>query len=138
MAWREKQAWLALSVLVVGYGVYFALVAGERRSMLAMLLLFGGVAIAQAVVMIVGSIVLAVRAGKEAQARADERDRAIDRRSARIAYFVLLIGMIMVGVVMPFSEQGWRISNAALLALVVAEVVRYGVVVVSYRRGWNG
>ncbi len=138
MAWREKQAWLALSVMVVAYGVYFALVAGERRSMLAMLLLFGGVAIAQAVVMIVGSIVLAVRAGKEAQARADERDRAIDRRSARIAYFVLLIGMIMVGVVMPFSEQGWRISNAALLALVVAEVVRYGVVVVSYRRGWNG
>ena len=137
MAWREKQAWLALSVMVVAYGVYFALVAGERRSMLAMLLLFGGVAIAQAVVMIVGSIVLAVRAGKEAQARADERDRAIDRRSARIAYFVLLIGMIMVGVVMPFSEQGWRISNAALLALVVAEVV-YGVVVVSYRRGWNG
>ena len=135
MAWREKQAWLALSVMVVAYGVYFALVAGERRSMLAMLLLFGGVAIAQAVVMIVGSIVLAVRAGKEAQARADERDRAIDRRSARIAYFVLLIGMIMVGVVMPFSEQGWRISNAALLALVVAEVVRYGVVVVSYRRG---
>ncbi|ENZ83761.1 MULTISPECIES: hypothetical protein [Caulobacter] len=138
MAWREKQAWLALSVMVVAYGVYFALVAGERRSMLAMLLLFGGVAIAQAVVMIVGSIVLAARAGKEAQARADERDRAIDRRSARIAYFVLLIGMIMVGVVMPFSEQGWRISNAALLALVVAEVVRYGVVVVSYRRGWNG
>ena len=138
MAWREKQAWLALSVMVVAYGVYFALVAGERRSMLAMLLLFGGVAIAQAVVMIVGSIVLAVRAGKEAQARADERDRAIDRRSARIAYFVLLIGMIMVGVVIQFSEQGWRISNAALLALVVAEVVRYGVVVVSYRRGWNG
>lgn len=138
MAWREKQAWLALSVMVVAYGVYFALVAEERRSMLAMLLLFGGVAIAQVVVMIVGSIVLAARAGKEARARADERDRAIDRRSARIAYFVLLIGMIIVGVVMPFSEQGWRISNAALLALVVAEVVRYGVVVVSYRRGWNG
>ena len=138
MAWREKQAWLALSVMVVAYGVYFALVAEERRSMLAMLLLFGGVAIAQVVVMIVGSIVLAARAGKEARARADERDRAIDRRSARIAYFVLLNGMIIVGVVMPFSEQGWRISNAALLALVVAEVVRYGVVVVSYRRGWNG
>lgn len=138
MAWREKQAWLALSVMVVAYGAYFALVTASERSMLDMLLLFGGVAIAQAVIMIVGSILLAVQAGKEARAKADERDRAIDRRGTRIAYFVLLTGMIVVGVVMPFSKQGWQISNAALLALVASEIVRYGVVVASYRRGWHG
>jgi hypothetical protein len=138
MAWREKQAWLALSVMVVAYGAYFALIATSQRSMLDMLLLFGGVAITQAVITIVGSILLAAQAGKEARAKADERDRAIDRRGTRIAYFVLLTGMIVVGVVMPFSEQGWQISNAALLALVAAEIVRYGVVVASYRRGWHG
>ncbi|MHA0329056.1 hypothetical protein [Sphingomonas melonis] len=138
MAWREKQAWLALSVMVVAYAAYFALVTASERSMLDMLLLFGGVAIAQAVIMIVGSILLAVQAGKEARAKADERDRAIDRRGTRIAYFVLLTGMIVVGVVMPFSKQGWQISNAALLALVASEIVRYGVVVASYRRGWHG
>lgn len=138
MAWREKQAWLALFVLVVAYGTYFALIATSQRSMLDMLLLFGGVAITQAVLTIVGSILLAAQAGKEARAKADERDRAIDRRGTRIAYFVLLTGMIVVGVVMPFSKQGWQISNAALLALVAAEIVRYGVVVASYRRGWHG
>lgn len=138
MAWREKQAWLALSVMVVAYGAYFSLVTASEQSMLEMLLLFGGVAIAQAVVMIVGSTLLAVQAGKEARAKADERDRAIDRRGTRIAYFVLLTGMIVVGVIMPFSKQGWQITNAALLALVAAEIVRYGVVVASYRRGWHG
>lgn len=138
MAWREKQAWLALSVMVVAYGAYFSLVTASEQSMLDMLLLFGGVAIAQAVVMIVGSTLLAVQAGKEARAKADERDRAIDRRGTRIAYFVLLTGMIVVGVIMPFSKQGWQITNAALLALVAAEIVRYGVVVASYRRGWHG
>lgn len=138
MAWREKQAWLALSVMVVAYGAYFALVTASQRSMLDMLLLFGGVAIAQAIIMIVGIILLTVQASNEARAKADERDRAIDRRGTRIAYFVLLTGMIVVGVVMPFSKQGWQISNAALLALVVAEIVRYGVVVASYRRGWHG
>lgn len=138
MAWREKQAWLALSVMVVAYGAYFSAVTASEQSMLDMLLLFGGVAIAQAVVMIVGSTLLAVQAGKEARAEADERDRAIDRRGTRIAYFVLLTGMIVVGVVMPFTKQGWQISNAALLALVAAEIVRYGVVVASYRRGWHG
>ncbi|WP_298089738.1 hypothetical protein [uncultured Sphingomonas sp.] len=129
---------MTLLVMVVAYGAYFALVRASERSMLDMLLLFGGVAIAQAVIMIVGSILLAVQAGKEARAKADERDRAIDRRGTRIAYFVLLTGMIVVGVVMPFSKQGWQISNAALLALVAAEIVRYGVVVASYRRGWHG
>lgn len=138
MAWREKQAWLALSVMVVAYGAYFSMVTASEQSMLDMLLLFGGVAIAQAVVMIVGSTLLAVQAGKEARAKADERDRAIDRRGTRIAYFVLLTGMIVVGVIMPFSKQGWQITNAALLALVAAEIVRYGVVVASYRRGWHG
>lgn len=138
MAWREKQAWLALSVMVVAYGAYFSMVTASEQSMLDMLLLFGGVAITQAVVMIVGSTLLAVQAGKEALAKADDRDRAIDRRGTRIAYFVLLTGMIVVGVVMPFSKQGWQISNAALLALVAAEIVRNGVVVASYRRGWHG
>lgn len=85
MAWREKQAWLALSVMVVAYGAYFSVVTASEQSMLDMLLLFGGVAIAQAVVMIVGSTLLAVQAGKEARAKADERDRAIDRRGTRIA-----------------------------------------------------
>ncbi|OQW43790.1 MAG: hypothetical protein A4S16_04695 [Proteobacteria bacterium SG_bin6] len=138
MAWREKQAWLALLVMLVGYTAYFAAVAGSQRSMLGMLLLFGGVATAQAVIMIAGRTVLAVLAGKEAQAQADERDRAIDRRGTHIAYFVLLTGMIVVGVVMPFNREGWQISNAALLALAVAEIIRYGVIVASYRRGWHG
>jgi hypothetical protein len=39
---------------------------------------------------------------------------------------------------MPFSTSGWHIINAALLALVASEIVRYGVIVVSYRRGWHG
>ncbi len=34
---------------------------------------------------------------------------------------------------MPFSFSGWAIVNAALLMIVAAEVVHYGVVVVSYR-----
>jgi hypothetical protein len=35
---------------------------------------------------------------------------------------------------MPFSSNGWSIINAALVMIVAAEVVHYGVVVLSYRR----
>jgi hypothetical protein len=83
-------------------------------------------------------VAIAVASGRDASAPADERDRAIARRGASIAYFVLMIGVIVVGCVMPFSHHGWEIINAALLALVTAEIVRYGTVVLSYRRGWHG
>lgn len=56
------------------------------------------------------------------------------RRSISTAYYVLIAGMILVGCVMPFNSGGWTIVNAALLMIVLAEVVHYGVVVVSYRR----
>src|SRR5690348_7732631 len=64
----------------------------------------------------------------------DERDRAIDGRATRTAYFVLLTGMIVVGVVMPFSDSGWKLTNTALFAIVLAETVRYALIVAGYRR----
>lgn len=77
-------------------------------------------------------------ATREANAPADERDRAIDRRAANVAYYVLLIGMILVAVVMPFSAPAWKIVNAGLAAIVTAEVVRHVLILLSYRRGWHG
>ena len=64
----------------------------------------------------------------------DERDRAIDGRATRTAYFVMLTGMIVVGVVMPFSDSGWKLTNTALFAIVLAETVRYALIVAGYRR----
>ena len=55
-------------------------------------------------------------------------------RAISAAYYVLIAGMIVVGCVLPFSATGWSITNAALVMIVAAEVVHYGVVVVSYRR----
>lgn len=143
MAFREKTAWLTLLCMGVAYGVYFgwvgqALAQGATPHPLAMLAWFALVTGVQVLAIILGSIALALHARREAQARADERDRAIARRGASIGYYVLMTGTILVGVVMPFSEPGWKIINAALLALVLAETVRYATIVASYRRGWHG
>ena len=142
MAFREKIAWLELGTMLVAYGVYFGIVGpaagfGEGR-MLDIIWSFGPVAAAHGIAMIVGSIAIAVTATKEAQGRADERDRAIARRGATIGYYVLIAGMILVGVAMPFSEPPWKIVNTALLAIVLAETVNNAVVLLSYRRGWHG
>lgn len=142
MAYREKLAWLTLVTMLVAYGVYFGIVGpaagfGEGR-LVEIVWTFGALAAAQLVAMIVGVIALTVLARREAQASEDERDRAIARRGATIGYYVLIAGIIIVGVVMPFSNPPWKIINAALGALVLAGIVQQAVVLLSYRRGWNG
>lgn len=142
MAFREKIAWLTLGTMLVTYTVYFSLLvaaAGDGEPpVLRMLGLFAGVTIVQVAFIIAATAIFAIRARKEAEAKPDERDRAIARRGASVAYTVLMIGMIVVGVVMPFSEPSWKIINTALLALVLSEAVRYTLIIISYRRGWHG
>jgi len=135
-------AWLNLVMMLAAYGVYFGLIgprAGFGASRLVDIIWsFGSVAVLQGVAVIIGAITIAVTARKDASAPADERDRAIGRRGTAIAYYVLIVGTMLVGVVMPFSEPPWKIVNAALLAIVLAELSHHGVVVWSYRRGWHG
>jgi len=138
MAWREKIAWITLVAMLIAYGVYFTLISLSTLPPVSMLALFGGLTVIQVIAVIVATTVLAALSSEEARAKPDERDRAVARRGASIAYFVLIVGMITVGVVMPFRDTGWRLINASLFALVVAETVRHLIVVVSYRRGWHG
>jgi uncharacterized BrkB/YihY/UPF0761 family membrane protein len=142
MAFREKTAWLTLVTMLIAYGAYFGIVGPQvdfgARHLADIIWTFGAVAAAHAMAMIVGCVVLAIMARREAQASADERDHAIERRGTAIAYYVLIVGIVLVGVVLPFSGPPWRIINAALGVLVLAEVVHQGVVVLSYRRGWHG
>ena len=142
MAFREKTAWLSFATLLVAYSIYFALIGSEaqraQQQLITIIWTFGAVAVTQAIVVIIGSILLAATSTKDARAPADERDRAIARRGASISYYVLLVGVTIVGVVMPFGATSLKIINAALGAIVLAEVVRNAVILLSYRRGWHG
>ena len=50
----------------------------------------------------------------------------------------MMTGMIIVGVIMPFTDSGTKIANTALFAIVVAEIINDVMVLISYRRGWHG
>ena len=139
MPYREKIAWLSLAAMAVTYGPYFAIVGAgvlpaEALPNLRQLILFGVAALANALILGIGLLALRRVSPDAARTPPDERDRAIAQRSLGAAYFMLLAGTIVVGVIMPFTAGGWTIVNAAILAIVAAEVVHYGVVVVSYRR----
>ncbi len=139
MAYREKAAWLNLICMAVAYGIYFPMMAlrDTPPTLFDILWSFGIIAGAQAVAVILGSIVLAIQTDPAAR-RADERDRAIARRGAAAGFYVLMVGTILVGVVMPFSEPAPKIVNTTLFALVLAQAVSFVLVLFSYRRGWHG
>lgn len=141
MNFREKTAWLNVVAMAAAYTVYFGLLLSGHpagRDLFPMLWLFGSIAIAHAIIVFVGTIILSAQAPKSERSRADERDRAIRRRGAAAGYYVLLVGMMVVGVYMPFVERGVPLANAGLFAIVAAELVSSFVVLMSYRRGWHG
>jgi hypothetical protein len=139
MPYREKTAWLSLLAMLVTFGPYFTMMAmraqpSEPMPNLRQLSLFAVTAVVQMLILGVGHMYLRRRSTQEARMPLDERDQVIMRRSVSFAYYILIAGMILVGCVMPFKSSGWSIINAALFMIVAAEVVHYGVVVLSYRR----
>lgn len=134
---RERFAWGWLSALVVVFGTYFAVVAAQRsHADLPFITRIGMLAAATTVLAVVAGAIRLFGRGRLAH-ELDERDRLIELRSSSVAYYVLMGGMIVVGCVMPFSAGGWDLVHAALLAIVIAEIVHHGLVVLGYRRGWR-
>ena len=139
MPYREKIAWLSLIAMALTFGPYFTLSAlgylpQATLPIVGQLILYAEIALAQFVILGLGHQYLRHRSPEEARMPPDERERNIMLRARTLAYYILIAGMILVGVVMPLSESGWRIINAALFMIVAAEVIYYGGVVFSYRK----
>ncbi|WP_426687490.1 DUF2178 domain-containing protein [Rhodanobacter ginsengiterrae] len=132
----EKRAWLTLWSMCPVYVVYFTLRIGFPDVMTSLLERFGLLALIaslHAVGYVAGLLVMKYREAGE-NLLEDERDHAIDRHAARIAYFILLTGIIVVGMVMPFNKSGWELVNTALFFIVLTETVRNVLIVRGYRQ----
>ena len=137
--YREKIVWLSLFAIAAAFIPYFTYVAitpaaSDGLPNLRQLVLYAIAVGVQVAILLTGRAVLAFRAPDDARTPPDERDRAIRQNAIRIAYFVLMAGTILVGVVMPFSYSGWQIVNAALFMIVLAEAVSHTIAAISYRR----
>lgn len=138
MPYREKIAWLSLFAIVVTFSPYFVWSAlyppVEPLPNMRQLGLYAVAALARVVLLGIGYWLLRRSAPEDARMPADERDTAIQHRATSFAYYVLMVGMILVGGIMPFTYSGWAIVNAALFMLALSEAVSHAVVAHSYRR----
>ena len=131
----EKRAWLSLWTMCPGYLVYFAIQIFYPELTPTVLSRFGLLALVaglHAVGYVAGLLVMKARDPDDGQV--DERDRVIDARATRAAYFLLLTGMLLCGMVMPFTESGWKVVNTALLFIVASEALRDVLTVRGYRQ----
>ena len=140
MGLEERNAWMMLSVGVVGLIVYLALVlAAVNGGSLTdvnyqpLMLWVIGVSIA---VGIVGAIVNNIRAGLAGEReKPDERDREIARFSTSVGQAFLVIGGL-AAMLMAMAEWDWFwIANTLFLGFALSGMLEGTAKVVSYRRG---
>jgi hypothetical protein len=154
MPFREKIAWTSFVTTLLVWGYYFlALVRelatgdpeGSRFIGLAV-----GCTIAIVLLQVVATIVLAIHAPRDAESyptSPDERERLIEYRATRNAFFVLNLLAVSAAIATPFlavagpillpqpAEDGMLlIGSAILFAIVAAELVRSGSQIFYFHR----
>ncbi len=137
MSFREKSAWVSFVTILLVFIPFFwnswrqyrGEITGRDAVGTAFALLLAFVVLA-----IVLQVVLAVRAPREARSPRDERERLIDMRATRAAYYVLLVGaMAGVGTI-HLTPSAWAMQQVVLFSIGVAELVRFGLQIVLFRR----
>jgi archaellum biogenesis protein FlaJ (TadC family) len=137
MSFREKSTWISFVLLLaisIPFFYRFVRIESGSTSSEASFHLF----LSLVIVFIVGEIVLhaiiAMQSPRDARAPKDERERLIDLKAMRVAFFVLMTGALLVIVMVHFPVDRLEILQALLLSVVVAELTMLGARIVFYRR----
>jgi len=137
MSFREKSTWISfvllLAIAVPFFYQFLRIERGLSNSRASFhLFLF------LVVLFVVGEIVLhaviAVQSPRDARAPKDERDRLIELKTMRVAFFALMAGALLVIVLLHFPLDRFAILQTQLFAVVVAELAMLGARLVYYRR----
>jgi hypothetical protein len=72
----------------------------------------------------------------DACSSADERERLIALKATRVAFYVLMAGAFLASVAVVHAPANrWLLANTVRFAMFAAELVKFSVQVVLYRRG---
>lgn len=143
MSFREKSAWISLLSIVIPFGFYFAALGqsmhshagGSHHGGVHLFGVFVACVLLQIAIQVVLHIAATVQAPKDARLAKDERERLIELKATRIAFFVLMVGVLLVAASLHVGAGGFLMCNGILLSLVLAETVKYSGQIVYFRRG---
>jgi hypothetical protein len=138
MPFREKTAWLTLCAILIVTAMFWlhapdAFNAHNHRWVLLALVLSLGTYV---LIEVVGYLVLRLRNPRDAKTPKDERERLIDLKALRFAYYTFVIGTfggIFFMLHLVHAGPG-TIGTVVLVAFVVAQIVKHVARIVYYRR----
>ena len=137
MSFRDKSAWISF-LLILGvfipffwnsYRQFSGQVDGQADVSVAVWLL-----VAFVVLEIVLHAAIALQAPNDARSPRDEREHLIEMRAMRVAFQVLVVGALAGVATVHLSRSAWVMQQVVLLAIVLAELVKFGGQIVLCRR----
>ena len=139
MSFREKTAWLTVcAILIVSLMFWFHAPPRfephtHRWAMLAFLVSLG----AYVLIELVGYVVLRLRYPADARTPRDERERLIDLKSLRVAYYTFVAGTFggMFFMLHLVGAGPGHIGLVVLAAFVLSQVAKHAARIINFRRG---
>lgn len=140
MSFREKIHWVAFISLLGAFGWYFLFYPWSIVDSPAGVAATAGMMVPVTIVIILSMSIVtafwAIRTPKEVNLKEDERDRTIHMRGTHLAYYFIVLGVwANLFAIFYHLSAGVRL-NLLIATVVVAELIRVGVQIFHYRRGY--
>lgn len=142
MSFREKSAWIILITLIVLTTLFvlhmpppYSLAPEPSPATFGALMIMVGLFVG---VIVIGHIVIAVLAPRDATTASDEREKLIALKATSIAahvYAFLTLGGIFVALHL-VGTNAIGLGYLIFFAFIAAEIVNYAMRVIYYRRGF--
>ena len=137
MPFREKSAWImSVALLALGLAYFYAVAAiwsASGQLAAPMLPLVIAYTVALILLAVIGHIVIAVLAPKEANAAADERERRIFERAGHFSSYVLGAAIVMSLGFYLLSRDGDLLFYTVFASLMLGQFMEYALQIVFYR-----
>ena len=139
MSFREKTAWVTLCAILIVSGMYVFHMPTpfKPHHPLSVLHAMAASLLAYLLIEVVAWMVLRWRYPRDAREPKDEREKLIDLKAQRIAYYALAAGsMVAVFVTLHVAGAGpVAVGMSVFMALVLSQVIKHAARIVYYRRG---
>lgn len=136
MSFHEKSAWvMSLALLLTGGAYYFTVFSMSGEGLVASpnAPLLIGYVVALVLMAIVGHIVIAALAPKEANAAPDERERKIFDRASSISGTVFGAGVVLSLIFYLVSNSGVLLFYSVFLSLILGQLMEYVLQIILFR-----
>ncbi len=135
-SFHEKSIWISLATISLIFGYYFVrvfkMVSQDQINVVESIVLLISVIVMVIVVEVVFHIILALRARPQIQ---DERDRLIELKATRNAYFVLVFGIFLPIACIAASVRPFIVAHVIMFVFVLSEIAQFLSQLFYYRRG---